>query len=867
MQQGQLPMVATISRKLNIRCLLAWCGLLFVAGTVAQAAEQELATHGKTPFVIVTPARPLPEEVTAADWLATTLKQITGAPFAILAEDAAELPKTMLLVGDTRAARKLGIEATKLKPEEWRIKLAGESLVLAGGRPRGTVYAVCEFLEGQCGVLWLDPFTVVVPSQPTLTVPAIDRSGRPAFPLRMLYTGFPYGHPAGGGPLIEQYRIANKNNINGRVTSGDHARMIPAGVHTFGEFISSKEFAATHPEYFGMDASGRRLTDDMGTPSAWTQLCVTNDNVRRITLERAKRFLVNERDAAIKEGREPSRMLVLSQNDNTANLCLCPNCKAVADREGSESGPQLEFVNHVARGLKDEFPDVVVQTEAYNFTLAAPKTIRPEANVVVRFCDNYGFSDLTHPLAHPRNERPMKLFAGWQEKQCKLGVWDYWRVFNQHPPGFFAPSSNVRALCDDIRMFHKSGVELMTIEAEDLFGAGIVNDPISADMQSFMPLRIWIGMKLIDNPDKDLSSLLDTFCRGYYGPASKPMRALLERIEDRQTTLPIRIVDVQRHVWAEQLCDAAFFADAYLWLDEAMLATAADPFVQTNIQRERIIIDSAFLWLEEHVRLRDPARASSFPKRADVLQRHRADWHAYLATVFDADGLKLALPIIDAGISLAERIHPIDTLFEHVALGINESDVKLDGHLSEPFWQHAKVSRMLPRDPEQPNDDPTSIRLAWTDEALYVGIEQPADKASATLGITLMGADRQGIQLSLYAPKNNGPQVLNPYFYDYDPNGGLRIVSGRQSQSQSVGAITDVKVTTELRFLWSDIAVSITPNAAGNAKRDFVFNIESYLKPDSKVPSHVSSPWLVGTQPNWHSGYYRSLRLANPQAD
>ncbi len=852
---------------------VGWCFLvLVISSVVGRADEHRLAKNGTSGFVIVTSAKPLPEESTAADWLATTLKQVTGAVFPIKSEDATDLPATVIFVGDTAVARTNGIDASTLQPEEWRIKSVGESLILAGGRPRGTVYAVCEFLEEQCGVLRLDPFTAVMPSTPTLTIPAIDRSGRPAFPLRMLFTGFPYGHPAGGGPLIEQYQVANKNNINGRITSGDHARMIPTGVHTFGEFISSKEFAASHPEYFGMDATGKRLTDDMGTPSAWTQLCVTNEDVRRITLERAKKFIVEERAAALKEGREPSRMLVLSQNDNTTNLCLCPNCKAIADREGSESGPQLEFVNHVARGLKDEFPDVLVQTEAYNFTLAAPNTIRPEANVVVRFCDNYGFSDPTHPLAHPRNERPMKLFAGWQDKQCRLGVWDYWRVFQQHPPGFFAPSSNVRALRDDIRMFHKSGVELMTIEAEDVFGAGIINDFASADMQSFMPLRIWIGLKLIDDPNKDPDVLLDKFFHGYYGPAAQPMRALLKRIEDRQRELPIRVVDVQRHVWAEQFSDAAFFADAFRWLDEAMLATAADPFMQTHIQRERIVIDSAFLWLEEHVRRSDPESAKSFPKRADVLSRHRTDWYAYIATVFDADGQKLALPIIDAGLSLAEKLQPEDTAFEHVALDINKADVTLDGQLTEPFWQRTTTSRMLPRDPQQPNDNPTSIRLAWTTEALYVGIEQPADKASATLGITLMAADRKGIQLSLYAPKNNGPQTLNPYFYDYDSDGGLRVVSGRKSQSQSVGSITDTKVTTELRFLWSDIDEPVaadpgtpktlgTRNEPGIAKRDFVFNIESYAEPDSKVPSHVSSTWLMGTQPNWHSGYYRALRL------
>jgi len=767
----------------------------------------------------------------------------------------------MLLVGNTAFARMHGVDATKLKSEEWRIKSAGKSLILAGGRSRGTIYAVCEFLESEVGVLWLDPFTEVSPSRPTLSIPAVDRGGRPAFPVRALFSGFPYGHPANGGPLTEKFVVANKNTNNGRVSSGDHTRLIPSGVHTFGYFISSKEFAATHPEYFGMDAAGKRLTDDLGTPSAWTQLCVTNEDVQRMTIERAKKFILDERSAAIQERREPSRVLVLSQNDNTANLCLCPQCKAITDREGSESGPQLEFVNHVARALKDEFPDVVVLTEAYNFTLEAPKNVIPEANVVVRFIDNYGFSDLTHPLTDPRNARSMKLFQGWQAKHCQLGVWDYWRVFQQHPAGCFAPSVNVRALYADMQMFRKSGVELMTIEAEDLFGGGIVNEPTSADMQSFFPLRIWVGLKTIDDPNKDLNTLIDTFCGGYYGPAAKPMRALLERIEDRQAALSLRVVDVQRHVWMEQMCDAAFFADAYRWLDEAMQLTASDPFMQTHILRERIIIDSAFLWLEGHVRRSDPMRAAAFPQRADVLRRHRADWNAFIATVFDPDGLKLALPIIESGLQLAEKLRIEDTEFENVVQKIAESDVTLDGRLNEPFWQRASSSRMLPRDPLLPNDDPTSIRLAWTDQALYVGIEQPADQASATFSITLMAADRKGVQLSLFAPKNNGPQTLNPYFYEYDSNGGLRVVNDRKSLSKSVGTVTDTTAVTELCFLWSDIGESVAPDANGIAKRDFVLNVESYPLPDSKIPSHISSPWLVGTQPNWHSGYYKALRL------
>ena len=47
----------------------------------------------------------------------------------------------------------------------------------------------------------LDPFTEVVPSRPTLTVPELDRVGRPAFPVRASFTGLPYGYPAQAGRL------------------------------------------------------------------------------------------------------------------------------------------------------------------------------------------------------------------------------------------------------------------------------------------------------------------------------------------------------------------------------------------------------------------------------------------------------------------------------------------------------------------------------------------------------------------------------------------------------------------------------------------------------------------------------------------
>ena len=353
-----------------------------------------LAESGKTSYVIVTSIQPTSEETTAADWLASTLEQVTGAKFRILSENANDLPKKII---------RIAVDP-QLKSESWRIRSEDEALILEGGRPRGPIYAVCEFLETHVGVDRLDLFTEVIPKHPTLIIPAPDRKGQPAFGYRSVFNAFPYAHPAPMKANAIMWRVWNKEQTYSSAPTGDLPRLVPEpGGHTFGRFIPVKEFAQSHPEYFSMDADGKRMIDDQGEPSAWQQVCPTNADVRRITLERAKAWLRDDVMAAKSQGREPARYMALSQNDNTVNLCLCPACKLISEREESESGLLLDYVNEVARGLKEEFPNVLVLTEAYNFTLKPPRTIRPESNVIIRYCDNYGLSDMTRPLTHPCN--------------------------------------------------------------------------------------------------------------------------------------------------------------------------------------------------------------------------------------------------------------------------------------------------------------------------------------------------------------------------------------------------------------------------------------------------------------------------------
>lgn len=810
--------------------------------TIALALHPEppvqLAEQGRTDFTILTSAEPTVEEQTAASWLSETLEQVTGAKFAIQQESDKDHPQTVLRIAANM----------QMKSEEWHIQTSPKQVLLEGGLPRGVIYAVCEFLETDIGVLRLDPFTEHVPQRRNLVIEAMDRRGRPEFEQRFLFTGFPYAHPAQMGTNGSRWRVWNKEHIQAGPTNGDAPRGVPDGVHTLGHFISSKEFATEHPEYFSMDANGKRMLDDMGQRGLWIQPCVTNPDVRRIVIDRAIQFLRDDRDLAAKQQRAPAHMLVLSQNDNTTNLCLCPQCKAISEREGSEAGLNLDFVNHVARAIKTEFPDVFVQTEAYNFTLKPPATLRPEPNVLVRYCDNYGLSDMTRPLIDPRNAERLTLLDGWLQISKQSGVWDYWRTFDSHPPGLFAPSSNVRAMVSDLRLFRERGVSFLTIEVEDFMGAGLEPGPVSNDLQSFMPLRAWLGMKLLDDPQRDAETLLRTFCRAYYGPAAKPMLELLELIETRQQAMKANSSDRRRHVWLTEMCDAPFFASAYRCLDEATQAAAHDAATLTHVKRERIVIDSAYLWHGAAV----IDSQLGLPTRADVLKRHRADWNDYLASVFDEEGRRIVTPFVETGLQLVEKLSPEDTLADRQAVATTEEELQLDGLLNEPFWKQARSLRLLPKDPSAANDDRSQIRFAWTVDSIYVGIEQPKATASAFWEVSMMTPDLNGTQAVLIAQHSGS---IGAYFYQYPPE-GMKAVPGRKSTSRIVVHNTDQTVTAEFRIPWTDLPTEAHPGD------QFLLNIAAYPQPDSKAATHISSPWLIGPAPNYHPMYHSNIQLA-----
>ena len=98
-----------------------------------------IARDGKTQYTIVHADEAIELEKKAIQELSYFLGRVTGASLPTVAESALAGNVKGIYVGWTKFAAQNGIKMATLGDEEWVIRAAGDNLILAGGRPRGTL--------------------------------------------------------------------------------------------------------------------------------------------------------------------------------------------------------------------------------------------------------------------------------------------------------------------------------------------------------------------------------------------------------------------------------------------------------------------------------------------------------------------------------------------------------------------------------------------------------------------------------------------------------------------------------------------------------------------------------------------------------
>ncbi|MEN6405830.1 MAG: DUF4838 domain-containing protein [Thermoguttaceae bacterium] len=543
--------------KRSVCCVLAF----LVVCSAAWAHELTLVTEGKSDYVIVVPARPTAPQTTAARELQEHLAKVTGATLKIVAEDKVSPETPQIVVGPSDRMKQLlpTLDVNSLGYDGIVIKTVGKNLVLAGRPPRGTLYAVYTFLEDVVGCRWWTSTESFFPKKPTLAIAALDINYSPKLRYReAFYTDAKEGV------------FATRSKCNGyfdRVSPeyGGHYNFAGfvhynfAGfVHTFYPLLPPKKYFAAHPEWYS-EIGGKRTTER-------AQLCLTNEAMRKEFVRNALARLRKTPDAGF---------ISISQND-WAGRCECAKCKAVEEEEGAPSGLLLRFVNAVAEDIGKEFPNVLVETLAYQYTRKPPKLARPRSNVVVRLCSIE--CSFVQPLEGPQNEKFCRDIVGWSKIAPKLFIWDYVANFSN----YLIPHPNYRVLAPNIRFF----VNHNTI---GLFEQGDCGSSIG----DFVRLRAWLIAHLMWNPNLDEKALIREFMQGYYGAAAPHLLAYLDVIGDagERSGKHLRCYLEDTDGWLT----LADLNKATVLFEKAQAAVADDPVISARVRRERLPLDHTWL--------------------------------------------------------------------------------------------------------------------------------------------------------------------------------------------------------------------------------------------------------------------------------
>ena len=543
--------------------------LLFFTASLC-AANPFLVRNGKTGFKIVLPDFPLPVEETAAKELKSYLDEITKIDWTIAFEKDVPERAPQILVGNSSRAKKFfpKINPDKIPYDGIEIHLKRNKLLLTGHPQRGVLYAVNTFLEDVLGVRWWTSTEQKVPFYRKFKLKSLNISCAPKLIYRESYYKDMYD------PVF-----ATRMKCNGAWSEiapeyGGHHRFAYF-VHSFYSLIPPKNYFEEHPEWFS-EINGVRRHER-------AQLCLSNEAMRRELTGNALEALRKQPDA---------KFISISQND-WLGYCTCKECNRIAGEEGAQSGPLIRFVNEVAAEIEKEFPDVFVETLAYQYTRKPPENIKPRHNVIIRLCTIE--CSFVQPLTGEQNESFRDDMTGWSKIAQQLFVWDYVTNFSS----YILPHPNLRVLAPNIRFFVDHGTIGLFEQGDSYCTVG-----------DFVRLRNWVISKLMWNPNLDEKKLIREFLDEYYGKKAAPIlleyfHTLLDKAESSGNHIGCFHETTDDWLDYETLCKATAIFDRAIKAAEQENGKDSD-FVQRLI-RERLPLEH--VWLKGYYKFERYAEA------------------------------------------------------------------------------------------------------------------------------------------------------------------------------------------------------------------------------------------------------------------
>ena len=360
-------------------------------------------------------------------------------------------------------------------------------MIIRGGNGRGVLYGVYKFLEEYAGVRYFMPDLEKIPEGDIVL-----RDGN------LLYY-IPYFEARRLAWNCSKYDVDwnTKNGINGHDGVNEEKY---GGKQTYGSGLFVHTLGA--------------LTETGGGASP--NPCLTSEENYQKVIKNLRKIL--EKDPTV-------NIVSVSQNDNNT-YCQCENCAAVDQEEGSPSGLMLRFVNRVAAELEKDYPNLIIDTLAYNYTQAAPAITVPRHNVCVRVCSirvcfMHPMTECTdakgpNGIQWTRTTTFLNDLVEWGKICDRIYVWDYTTNFAY----YIAPFSNFGSLRENMRFYHENGVRGMFPQGNSQSVSG-----------EFGELRAYLLAKLMWDPymsEEEYYRHMDEFLEAYYGEGWQGIRAFID---------------------------------------------------------------------------------------------------------------------------------------------------------------------------------------------------------------------------------------------------------------------------------------------------------------------------------------------------
>ena len=554
----------------HVRAVVMVCMMTGLSPFRCIAGPVTLVTNGQDAAVVVTAEAPSRTAVYAAEELVRHIETATGLSLPVVTEGAVpEVAASRLFIGDTQAARALGIDPGTLGPDEFLLRTEGDDLYILGKELRemdplqgvrynhavlpkeyvnphsGTLFGVYEVLSRYVGVRWLWPgeLGTYVPRTDRLVIEdALDETGGPRLKFRL----WAWSHIW----LAEQYEKRYTPDIRDLAFTPEgvlkyrddlevylrrhrlgNSEVSPHGVHTFHWWWQA--FGKTHPEWFMLNSKGERGPEPGQRTAA---MCLSNPDLQRYIVDRYIAGDLYVTGWVPRNRVAYARYIPLGESD-TKGGCRCEECR-------KWNGPQPEelpaFVrtdlynfkriydplrsNRYARFWKTIYdmaverdPDVRISVYLYWTTFPAPpEGVELNKGIWGEFAP-WTSRESYYPMPEQADQWLREQWLGWR----KTGMSLVYRP-NYFHCGYIMPHFSTRQAGDFFRWAYAHG--MVAVNYDSLYGHWATRGPM-----------LYMLMRLFWNPELEIEALRREYVSGF-GPAAGLIETYFDYWEEHSRT-------------------------------------------------------------------------------------------------------------------------------------------------------------------------------------------------------------------------------------------------------------------------------------------------------------------------------------------